>query len=724
MGGVPPLVVRFGAGGRGLVCLADSLSPAIRSFLAGFVSGDALDELDSWGALLFQDRLRDELSPYVVLMARHFFTLLLEIYISAARNKLPRAVLIMEDILKADDMAARLFLEIYDSLERKAELRIFGTCHTSLTTDDDLKKWSRVFPQVVLYSRKDVAFQGTVQMPRELWEISYGFSLLGKYFPGFLFSQILAEEGIGNAMFEKALDMFISLGVADTREDPRPRIPGFASRVEYFLDDHRKEKVRALVRNRILAWISAGKIRPCFNLLKILSDLGWKRNDALILMAIRGDISNGTYLGIDEALRKNSFNLLVGEDNAQELRYIFQTMKALVHGDKAQIRKAFEQSVPGTPVSRPFSGYRAQIQANLVSYHLGMKELDAAAETVKKAMLLNQSLSDAAVPAYRLFSLVNLSKQQIDEALEYFSFALDHAERMKQFDELGIAAYFAAGAQFLFGNLARAERYALQSEQSSRALGRGEWADRSRFLRGKLRFEVGHYEEALEIFESLRRGGEEGILRDKDLTISAWTYRSKVFMAASGGGKFEKPSQPRFLKGDALLFEIEACYLARDYKRVLTLSAESQEACMMDDDFLFTEQPDWRSGFAQCELLSIPGNVLWDRMISVYAALARCHLTTSPDEKADILNSMQRFMRDEFIPDADPNAAVYLYVWYLILQASGAAQVDKNTAVSMAFKRLQLRASRIDDPETRRDYLNLHSGNGALSLAAKEYNLI
>ena len=562
-------------------------------------------------------------------------------------------------------------------------------------------------------------------MPRELWEISYGFSLLGKYFPVFFFSRILAEEGIGLAMFEKALDMFVSLGVADTREDPRPRIPGFASRVEYFLDDHRKEKVRVLVRNRILAWIRAGKIRPCFNLLKILCELGWERNNELILMAIRGDISNGTYLGIDEALRKNSFNLLVGEDNALELRYIFQTMKALVHGDKVQIRKAFEQPVPGTAGLKPFSGYRAQIQANLVSYHLGMKELDAASETVKKAMLLNQSLSEAAVPAYRLFSLVNLSKQQIDEALEYFSFALDHAERMKQFDELGIAAYFAAGAQFLFGNLARAERYVLQSEQSSRALGKGEWADRSRFLRGKLRFEVGHYEEALEIFESLRRGGGEGgIPRDKDLTISAWSYRARVFLAASGGGKFEKPPMPRFLKGDALLFEIEACYLAGDYKRVLALTAESKEACMMDDDFLFTEQPDWRSGFAQCELLSISGNVLWERMISVYAALARCHLTTSPEEKTDILNSMQRFMRDEFIPDVDPNAAVYLYVWYLILQASGAAQVDKNTAISMAFKRLQLRASRIDDPETRRDYLNLHYWNGALSLAAKEYKLI
>jgi hypothetical protein len=47
-----------------------------------------------------------------------------------------------------------------------------------------------------------------------------------------------------------------------------------------------------------------------------------------------------------------------------------------------------------------------------------------------------------------------------------------------------------------------------------------------------------------------------------------------------------------------------------------------------------------------------------------------------------------------------------------------------NTAVSMAFKRLQRRASRIDDPETRRDFLNLNYWNKALSIVAKEYKLI
>jgi hypothetical protein len=42
----------------------------------------------------------------------------------------------------------------------------------------------------------------------------------------------------------------------------------------------------------------------------------------------------------------------------------------------------------------------------------------------------------------------------------------------------------------------------------------------------------------------------------------------------------------------------------------------------------------------------------------------------------------------------------------------------------MAFKRLQRRASRIDDIEVNRAFLSRHYWNAALSRAAKEHKLI
>jgi len=42
----------------------------------------------------------------------------------------------------------------------------------------------------------------------------------------------------------------------------------------------------------------------------------------------------------------------------------------------------------------------------------------------------------------------------------------------------------------------------------------------------------------------------------------------------------------------------------------------------------------------------------------------------------------------------------------------------------MAFKRLQRRAGRIDDPEIKQAFLNLPRWNSALQQAAREYRLI
>jgi hypothetical protein len=192
-------------------------------------------------------------------------------------------------------------------------------------------------------------------------------------------------------------------------------------------------------------------------------------------------------------------------------------------------------------------------------------------------------------------------------------------------------------------------------------------------------------------------------------------YRAKIY--------FQNPliQKPAHGGPDADLFEIEAAYLAGNYRKTAELSG-ALAGVHHEEYFIYTEQPDWRSGFAQAELLLFPRGELWDRMISVYHALALCRLSPSGGEEA--VHSMQRILRDERLSEIDPWDAFYFFAWYRILDETGAAQVDMNTAVSMAFKRLQRRASRIDDVEIRRDFLSLPRWNGALSLAAREYKLI
>ena len=118
-------------------------------------------------------------------------------------------------------------------------------------------------------------------------------------------------------------------------------------------------------------------------------------------------------------------------------------------------------------------------------------------------------------------------------------------------------------------------------------------------------------------------------------------------------------------------------------------------------------------------------------MINVFNSLALSGLAgeSKPEKpgkvsKTDAAENIQLILRDERLCEIDPWESFYFYAKYRILENSGSSQVDLSTAVSMAFKRLQRRAGRIEDIETRRQYLNVPKWNRELHLAAKEFRLI
>jgi hypothetical protein len=361
--------------------------------------------------------------------------------------------------------------------------------------------------------------------------------------------------------------------------------------------------------------------------------------------------------------------------------------------------------------------YRAQILMNLTARHLGVGEVPAAAGTVKEALLLNQRQREGLAPVYRLFSLVELSKGRVGDALEYASFAADNAEKEARYDDLTTAAYYAAAAQFLFGNLSKAARLAGRSEEAALVSGQPEWADRARFFRGRLLFEAGLYGEARDIFEALRGAGGGVPGAEKEQLVSAWAYRARVFLG-------EAPERfPGPAAGDLPLFELEASYLGGDYRRALALAGELRENAG-GEEFFYTEQPDWRSGFAQCEWMIRPPPVIRSRMGIAYEALALARLAASGKEREAAAGRFRELLRDGFPSDAEPDAPFYFYAYYLVLRDSGGPLAEINTAASAAFNRLQRRAVRIDDVETRRAFLAAHHWNKALSLAAQEHKLI
>jgi hypothetical protein len=708
----PPLSICFETIGIG--SLVDIWSQNIRAL----ADGQTTEEIDNIWESLFCERMRDEVSEYLARCVKKFLSLVLNFYIDIARKKKRTPVLMLENVHLAENNAIDLlFNTLAEVSQRSNKLIILGTGEEGIP-QDKLKRWKEIFDSVKNVSGVRV---NTIYYPKlstDLWEIIYAISLFSRYFSPELFQRLFEEEGKNPVMISKAFSILYKMGVIDNLRKPRLMNRHFEDHAVKILNE-KKIKIKEIVCVRLLDWCNKKNLNPCFRLLTIIASLEGKKyiDDLLLLKSFSSDIVNKTVKAIETAMNNGQFEELVTA-KAVGLRHIYKTSRALITEHEKEIENTFteDQLDNLSALCEPFPVLKAQILVNHCGYYMGRHDEKSAAEKAKEAILLGQSKNSFCLPqGYRLFSLVCLSKQQINETIEYLGFALSNAEKSGNYHELAVSAYYASAAQFLYGDVYHAADLANKSIKQSLVAGRPDWADRSRFLEGRIEFDLGHYGKAHNIFESLLKEPYGSMTCEKENLMSAWIYRSKIYLEDKNAVK------PESANNDADLFEIEAAYMSGDYEKAVEL-ALSHKNPYTEENFLYTEQADWRSGFAQCEHLYFTHGEIQSRMIAIFHSLALSKLSKEGCEEA--LHEIQRILRDEKLCEMDPWDAFYFYAKYRILEQSEASLVDMSTAVSMAFKRLQRRAGRIDDIETRRQYLNGSRWNRELSMAAKEHKLI
>ena len=710
----PPLTVCFETVGLGAV--VDIWSLKIRSINGG----QSTDEIDNLWEFLFCERIRDEVSEYVVRCVRRFLRLVFDFYLNAADKKKLMPVLFLENVHLAQTNVMNLLLDAVNDINQtgKKKMLILGTGE-DLIFSDRLEKWGSIFEKIVNVSDVKVKIVYYPRLSSDLWEIIYSIALLSRYFSPELFQRLFEEEKINHVMISRAFSILHSLNIIDSMREPHLLDRHYEDYACTILGD-KLERVKAMVRGRLLSWALKRNINPCFRLLTTVASLdGAKQiDDLLLLKSFSSDIVNETTAAIETAMNNGQFEDLVTV-KASAIRHIFKTSKALLSGYEKDIEKAFIETQLSSLSSDcdSFPVLKSQILVNLCGYYLGRHDEREAAQKAKESILLGQSKNSFCLPqGYRLFSLVCLTKQQINETIEYLNFALTNAEKNGNNHELAISAYYAAAAQFLYGDVFNAAHLAKKSIEQSLSAGHPDWADRSRFLEGRLELELGHYSEAIKIFEGLINEPYGSMNVEKENLLKAWIYRCKIY--------YEDPRTPKPEPAnyDADLFEMEAAYLSGDYKKAVEISASLKNP-FAEENFLYTEQADWKSGFAQCEHLYFTHGEIQNRMLTLFYSLALSRLSVS-DNGEEAITGIQKIIRDEKLCDMDPWDAFYFYAKYRILEQCGASHVDMSTAVSMAFKRLQRRACRIEDIETRHQYLNGPRWSRELSLAAKEFKLI
>ena len=758
-GDFPRLSICFESIGIG--ALIDVWSSGVRA-----LGGRPTEEIDNLWNFLFKERLRDEVSEYVARCAARFLFLIFDFYTAAAEKRKRVPVLTLENIHLAEKNVMALVIDTILNINSKSpsaadnrkKLKILGTGEDSILYET-LNKWEPVFSNIFKFNDIKLDSLRFPKLSADIWEIIYAISLFNRYFSPELVLRLFEEEEKNPLMISRALSILYSFGIIDNLRSPRlmnrhyedyavkvlegPRGETTNFRSEASLSrseasssrseasssrseaSSKADRVRLMVCSRLLNWAVRQNINPCFRLLSIIVYMGGQKkiDDLLLLKSISYDIVNKTTSTIEAAVNKGQFKEMFIE-KAFVVQDVFDTSRALITGNEKEIDSVFSND-KFNDLSKGYEDFpilKTQLVVNLCGYFLGRHDEKRSAEKAKEAILLGQRGSQYCLPqAYRLFSLSCLSKKQVNETIEYLGFALDNAEKTGNYHEMAVSAYYAAAAQFLYGDVYNAMRLARKSIEQSLSAGRPDWADRSRFLEGRIEFDLGHYSAAHDIFENMRKKPYGSRTDEKENLLSVWVYRSKLYFIDP------RTPKPQPANHDADLFEVEAAYLAGNYKKAYELSTMLGNT-FSDVNFLYTytEQADWRSGFAQCEHLFFTNGEVQSRMISLFHSLALSRLPKQemPNGREEAVRDIQQILRDERLCEMDPWDAFYFYAKYRILEQSSASLVDMSTAVSMAFKRLQRRAGRIDDIETRRQYLNGSRWNRELSAAAKEFKLI
>ena len=712
-----PAIIRFGLGGTGFSCIMDALKPRAEPGTEG------QDEEKRWADLskaidaYVLNRLRDELPVRLFEHAPELLGRLIDGYkaFCASCGTVPHIIIM--DIHKAETNTIKIFMEIIGPALAAQEIRLWMFSKDKDTPGQLQDMSVRTFMGKDLLPGSDSSnpmLPDYSAVPIDLWELAYTYVLMAPFFPEASLGLQLTESGMNPKTLEKGLAMlkarallFPELGIFAGASD-------FIHRAEEALGN-RSEILKAFVCRRILDHIARGLLTNCFAVLRGIASLGGDGGDDVVLGAIMQELIDGTVSTIREALSDGSFKAIVGPVRAPSLEYLVRTFEALYRGDEQSIR---ESCTLEPPLGGNILRYDSYEMLNRAAYRLSTGAVPAASADIKGVILRLQGTETAGglARAYRLFALVDLSQGHLSDAIDYLTFSMEAAENKKEDFEAILVYLHAASAYFLYGNISKADRLALRAEKSANDCGLRQWIAYARFFQGRMHFEAGRYLEAQKMFESIMEVGSEAHLS----TLKAWTCRARVFADPSYAW------DPAERNGDAELFQLEYLVHRGQYAKA-ALFADSIQGSDLQPHFIYTDQPDWSSGFSQCEYLTNEGKVLQSRLIAVYRALAlsRCDRDLVPSVEVDsAVVALRSLVRDGKISELDPNDAFYIFAYYKVLETNGASEIDRETVLSLSFKRLQRRASRIDDMETKRAYLNMHFWNSSLGVDAKKHNLI
>jgi tetratricopeptide (TPR) repeat protein len=765
----PSLHFRFGTGSCFFAALADACSIPLLSALDSRASEAWLNKKEEYKRLIRlakQKRFSNELSTAFKINFKDFLSYCIQMYAEhAASNGVP-AFLVLENIHVLDKEQLVFVCEAASKAVEAGSIRIIGSAndagaasaiklfsvHTIYldmpglgecqeiarywrqilnvepTKSNDALELSRLAENggIPAVYRAAIGWeQDTKGRPRkmhprcsvDLVEFAYALDIASKFVPPQKLAQLFIHEGKSDLSWKRALKELFALGLILSEENPQGAFGNFSNVMEKILGD-RSSLIRSMVREGLLRELKKGELLPSYGLLKVLESLGDECGDSLALESIENELHQDTVSEIRQDMSSGVFTKVVGQSRSKILAYIVRVRSALNSrvGDEQlpwYLEQAFSAVVPS---EYPSVRYEASVMLDLAAYSYSREAIPECAKRAKDAMILLQNIPDGKgiSRAYRQLGLAELASERLSEAMDYFRFASESAESRSDLYELILDDAYTAIAQFIHGNLSLAEQYGRSVRERSATVYAVTWDRWIQFFNGRLLFECGRYREAGLLFQKLLEECPDAEHSAERRTLFAWAYRARLYSRSLSLENTDYEAD-----GDLGLFTVEERYFSGEYRQALEL-AESLLVREKAPLFSSPEQPDWTSGFSMIENRCMRGENVRKKLLRVYKNLCLLGL----NEKDEACEDLRCMIREERLSELDPHDPFYFRAYRIALHETNAPAVDQGTILSLAFKRLQRRASRIDDVELKRSYLTLPRWNASLFADAKANNLI
>ncbi|MCX7655190.1 MAG: hypothetical protein N2Z76_01550 [Treponemataceae bacterium] len=607
--------------------------------------------------------------------------------------------LFLENIHLASPQMFPFLVDLIEKFQSNPHVHIIGTS----TTKHHLLFLQPINPQCVMIQKnREIETNRTIPSSFDILMYWYLFYVLKEFFPPSVCHNIIHKATIlSEKTIENTLSHLVQEGLIVSEELPYTSEEVLMPVILKHLEKEHV-KLQASITTILRNHIRSGQILASGTLITKLLHFQIPIPPEMLIQAIIQDL----YDEIDEELsflkQEGYLDSLLPERNRYALEYIIITSTHLFVGNEHSIKSALTYPLPD---QYPSVWYESFVYTNRALLELAFYKKEEALLHIKHALLEGQRhLPDFLLSRiYRVFALVELQHQHIQEALEYISFSIETAKNSSLLQERFRTFFYAAVIFFLYGNYSRALYYLTQSRLLAEEAHLYEWLKTCVFLEGRIHFETGKYHQAYHTFSQIEES--EG--------AELWMYRTKTYL-------HNQTAIGQIQKNEKGFFQIEAAFFKGLYEEIHA-ATEVLEGTFKKESFLYTEQPEREQCFAHTEVLLTSREQLMAKMISGYAILAS-YKTHHSDIKTAI-SQMEELLASCASEFDGPFEMMNLSLYIELLKDSSPNLLDFDTALSKAFKRLQTRASRIDDYAMREAYLYQSYWNARLMEAAKERKL-